>query len=167
MSEIFQCKKCGTCCRNLFDEIRGMRTGLSLTAKEVSLFPSEMISPHLSVGTEQRKKIITYQLNVNTCPHVNNKNACLIYDKRPLICKAFPFKSGNFSIKCTVLSYRKVGQFYSDVVPSELQIDASDKLQRYMWNRVRKYFIKGIKLWECNLATKNWVLKGNIRSIHM
>lgn len=159
MSEIFQCKKCGTCCRNLLEDVQGIRKGLVLTAKEVSLFPSEMISPSLAVGTEKRKRVITYQLHVNICPHIDNKNECLIYDKRPLMCKAFPYNSGNFSNKCTVLSYRKVGQFYSDVEPSELQIDASKKLNRYGWNRFRKYFIKGIKVWQYDLATKNWVFK--------
>ena len=130
MSEIFQCKKCGTCCRNLFDDIEGIRMGLVLTAKEVSLFPSEMISPSSALGTEKRKKIITYQLNANTCPHIDNKNNCLIYEKRPLRCKSYPYEDGNFSIKCTVLSYRKVGLFYCNVTPSELQYDADKKLPR-------------------------------------
>lgn len=159
MSEIFQCKRCGTCCRNLLEDIRGIKRGLILTAKEASLFHSEMISPSLGIGMSKPKIIIIYQLNVNTCPHINNKNECLIYDKRPLMCKAFPYESGNFSNKCTVFSYRKVGQFYSDFVPSEHQIDASEKLNRYIWNRFRKYFIKGIKVWEYDLATKNWVFK--------
>jgi len=156
---IFECKKCGTCCRNLFDDIQGIRKGLLLTAKEVSLFPSEMISPSSAVGTEKRKKIIIYQLNVNTCPRIDNKNECLIYDKRPLMCKAFPYESGSFSTKCTVFSRRKVGQFYCDFAPSEFQIDASEKLNRYVRNRFRKYFIRGIKVWEYDLTTKNWVFK--------
>ena len=159
MSEIFQCKKCDTCCRNLLDDIRGIRKGLILTAKEVNLFPSEMISPSLAIGTEKRKKAITFQLNANTCPHIDNKNECLIYDKRPLMCKAFPYESGNFSIKCTVFSSRKVGQTYCDFAPSRFQIDASEKLNRYARNRFQKYFRKGIKVWEYDLATKNWVLK--------
>lgn len=159
MSEIFQCKKCGACCRNLFDDIRGIRKGLVLTAKEVSLFSSEMISPSSAVGTEKQKKPITYQLNANTCPHIDDKNECLIYDKRPLICKAFPYESGNFSGKCTVFSYRKVGQIYCDFAPSRFQIDASEKLNRYIRNRFQKYFMKGIRVWDYDLATKNWVFR--------
>ena len=158
-SIVFECKRCGKCCRNLLEDIKGIRKGLVLTAKEVSLFPSEMISPSLAVGTEKRKKPITYQLNANICPHIDNKNECLIYDKRPLMCKAFPYESGNFSNRCTVFSYRKVGQFYCDFMPSESQIDASEKLNRYIWNRFQKYFIKGIKVWEYDLATKNWIFK--------
>lgn len=158
MSEIFQCKKCGTCCRNLLEDIRGIRKGLVLTAKEVSLFPSEMISPSLAMGTEKRKIPITYQLNVNTCPHIDNKNECLIYDKRPLMCKAFPYESGDFSNKCTVFSYRKVGQRYCDFAPSRFQIDASEKLNRYIMNRYRKHFKKGIKIWDYDLAAEQWIL---------
>ena len=159
MSEIFQCKKCGTCCRNLLEHIRGIRKGLLLTAKEVSLFPSKMISHSLAIGTEKRKKVIFYQLNANTCPHIDNKNECLIYDKRPLMCKAFPYELGNFSNKCTVFRNRKVGQFYSGFMPSESQIDVSEKMNRYVRNCLKRYFKKGMKSWEYDLATKKWILR--------
>ena len=100
-------------------------------------------------------------MNVDTCPHVD-KNTCLIYDKRPLMCKAFPFFSGDFSIKCPVFSYRKVGQFYDNFIPSRPQVGASEKFDRYVWNRFRKYFVKGIKLWDYDLATKKWVFTSQL-----
>jgi Fe-S-cluster containining protein len=168
MTEIvFECKKCGTCCRNLLEEIEGIAKGLILTAKEVSLFPSKMISPSIAIGTEKSKTMIFYQLNANTCPHIDKRNECLIYDRRPLMCRAFPYNSGNFSIKCPVFSNRRVGQFYLDFEPSELQIDADGKLDRYKGNRFRKYFKKGFKEWHYDLTKKNWVFKCNITRIPM
>jgi Fe-S-cluster containining protein len=118
-----------------------------------------MTSPSLAVGTEKRKKTITHQLNVNICPHLGNKNECLIYERRPLKCKAFPFDSGNFSNKCTVFSYRKVGYVYCDFAPSRSQIEASDKLNRCLGKLFQRFFVKGIKVWEYDLATKNWVFR--------
>ena len=117
------------------------------------------ISPSMALGTENRKKIITYQLNVETCPNIDAQNNCSIYEKRPLICKAFPFKSGDFSIKCPILSYRKVGEFYCDFVPSTVQVDATEKFDRYISNRFRKYYVKGIKPWDYDLETMKWVLE--------
>ena len=159
MSEILQCKRCGSCCRNLFDDNKGIRKSLVLTAKEIGFFPSEMISPSLAVGTEKRKKVITYQLNVNTCPHIDKNNECLIYDNRPLKCKAFPYESGNFSNTCTVLSYRKVGQSYCDFAPSISHIDASEKLNRYITNRLKKHFKKGYKVWDFDLLVEKWIIR--------
>ena len=158
MSEVFHCKKCGSCCRNLFDELDGIRKGLLLTAKEAKLFPSDMVFPSLGIGTEKRKKIITYQLNAEVCPHIGDKNECLIYEKRPLKCKAFPFDLAGFSIKCPIMSYRKVGQFYTDFAPSRLQYTSSEKLDRYMLNRFRKYSSKGVRAWDYDLAKKKWVI---------
>ena len=77
------------------------------------------------------------------------------------MCKAFPFFSGDFSIKCPVFSYSKVGQFSCDFATSRPHVDASEKFDRYVWNRFRKYFVKGFKLWDYDLITKNWVLVSN------
>jgi Fe-S-cluster containining protein len=118
-----------------------------------------MISPQLAIGMSEPKKYLLYQLNANTCPHIDNKNKCLVYDKRPLMCKAFPYESGNFSNKCTVLSYRKMGQTYYDFRPSRFQIDASEKLNRYLRNGFQKYFRKGINVWEYDLATEKWLFR--------
>ncbi len=39
------------------------------------------------------ERIMSYQLGVNICPHITEKNSCKIYEKRPLICRAFPLIS--------------------------------------------------------------------------
>ena len=35
--------------------------------------------------------IINWQLDYDTCPFLNNKNECDIYEHRPLVCKSFPY----------------------------------------------------------------------------
>jgi len=154
---VFECKKCGNCCRNLLESFTGVTKGLVLTIKEIKLFPSGMISPKIAIGKRKPKKIINYQLNVNVCPHINERNECKIYDKRPLMCKAFPYESGTFSVKCSVFSHMKTGVICNAEF-SVTEIEASEKLNKHIWNRFHKYFRKGIKAWECDLATKKWIL---------
>jgi len=157
---VFECKKCGTCCRDLLEDFDGIRKGLLLTANETNLFPSEMISPKMAIGVKKPEKIIEYQLNVNVCPHLNERNECRIYYKRPLMCKAFPYESGTFSVKCKVFSHVKVG-VPCNAAFSLTEIEASEKLNRYIMNRFRKYVKKGSQLWEFDLATKKWTVKAS------
>ena len=92
MSEaVFNCRKCGTCCRNLLEYINGVKAGLLLTVKEIDLFPSEMISPKMAIGIAGPEQMICYQLSVDNCPYINEKSECRTYDKRPLMCRAFPY----------------------------------------------------------------------------
>lgn len=160
-STFFECKKCGNCCRNLFRDSKGIRAGLVLTAKETMLFPSKMISPQLAIGMKKPKKIILYQLNVDNCPHISQKNECAIYDKRPLMCRAFPCESGILNLECSAVSsqYGEVKRIAVEPSVFEIEIDANKKLNRYIANLFQKHFKKGIKVWEYDLATKNWVFK--------
>jgi Fe-S-cluster containining protein len=154
----FHCEKCGTCCRNLLEEREGILQGLTLTAKEKVFFPKNMISPLTAIGKIEQKQIIDYQLSVNDCPHINEKNECQIYDSRPLICRAFPYVQGNFSMKCPILRgiFKKAGLRITFPVPDS-EAEADQKRDRYFQNRLRKYMKKGSKIWIFNLATKQWV----------
>ena len=88
----FDCLKCGHCCRNLLHKKYEIITGVSLTPEETGLFPQEHIFPSTGIGHYGRpKKIITYQLNLNTCPYLQEQR-CTIYDRRPLACRAYPFE---------------------------------------------------------------------------
>ncbi len=159
MSKVFQCKKCGTCCRNLWEDIRGVKKGLVITEKEVKLFPRDIVSPSVAIGMSKPDVIIFYQLNTVICPYVDDKNDCLIYSKRPLICQAFPYESEKFSTGCKVFSQMKTGQIILDSAPSRSQIDASEKLNRYMWIRFERRFRRGIKVWDYDLAKKDWLFR--------
>lgn len=73
-----------------------MKLGLSLKLEEFKLFPPEIVSPQFGVGTRTSLKprhILSYQLNVNVCPHLTEDNNCRIYNNRPLSCRAFPLIS--------------------------------------------------------------------------
>ena len=86
----FGCLRCGKCCRGL--NAKGY-FGLFLYPHEIHLFPSLSIKPCLGKGKHPRHsnfKIWAYQLNETNCSHLVN-NACKIYDKRPMVCRHYPF----------------------------------------------------------------------------
>lgn len=60
--------------------------GLMLMPHETSLFPSEFIKPMFRYRGSDVAWL--YQLDVDICPHY--RDGCLIYDRRPVICRAFP-----------------------------------------------------------------------------
>jgi|GEM_PF-3298989 len=111
---IFKCLRCGRCCKNLIrhkqspsieicrecgkihsDRIIETTNGLSLLPEEINRFQKEHVSPEFGVGSSKDaeslpSKIISYQLNLNTCPQFSVINGCRIYHRRPLICKGYP-----------------------------------------------------------------------------
>jgi Fe-S-cluster containining protein len=155
----FECLQCATCCRNLLETRDGKSSGMTLTDKEASIFQPAIVSPKIALGMSAPEITILYQLNVKCCPNVNEKNMCQIYEKRPLVCQSFPIISGAISNKCKVFSYRKVGLSYSEPYAMIRQLQASEKLDKYIQNRIRKHFKEGIKLWEYDLTTKQWTCK--------
>jgi Fe-S-cluster containining protein len=86
----FKCSRCGACCRNLLTDEFGVLSGLSLTEEEICFFDSELIKPNMGLGNGKSINIITYQLNQSVCPHIDEKNKCKIYEKRPLVCQSYP-----------------------------------------------------------------------------
>jgi Fe-S-cluster containining protein len=163
MSEaVFNCRKCGTCCRNLLEYINGVKAGLLLTVKEIDLFPSEMISPKMAIGIAGPEKIISYQLSVDTCPHINEKSECRIYGKRPLMCRAFPYVLEGMSRKCPEIGNQMIASV--DLWAIDAEIEASKKINRHVLNRTDKLFRKGKKqkIWEFDLGEKKWVLRKSL-----
>lgn len=163
-SDEFECLQCATCCRNLLETRNGKISGITLTENEAKLFPSNIVSPKLSLGMNSPEIIIMYQLNVKCCPNVNEKNLCQVYENRPLICRSFPVISGAISNKCKMFSYRKPGLTYDEPYTMNRQIEASAKLDKYIENRIKRHFKKGIKLWEYDLATNRWFFKAQFNS---
>ncbi|HSQ49219.1 MAG TPA: YkgJ family cysteine cluster protein, partial [Candidatus Deferrimicrobiaceae bacterium] len=94
----FRCSECGTCCRDIFDDRGGDKRGLTLTADEALLFPENLIAPLAAFGFEQPETIFLHQLKVKDCPLID-QNKCMIYEKRPLVCRAFPLSQGGYSTK--------------------------------------------------------------------
>jgi len=149
--------KCGTCCRSLLEESEGVLKGLTLTANETDLFPSSMVSPQTALGRKKPARIINYQLNVDYCPHINQRNECEIYDKRPLICRAFPYIQGNFSVKCPIFKklFKREGLRVTFPM-SHAEVEASLKRDRLTQNLLKRYWKKGSKMWIYDLRSKQW-----------
>ncbi len=72
----------------------GRRFGMYLSAEEKKLFPEELVVPLFGVGEPVQP--VAYQLAVDRCPHYQEESglgSCAIYDRRPLVCRAFPVTS--------------------------------------------------------------------------
>ena len=160
MSEFPECLKCGACCRHLLDDRGGIVKGLVLTESEKSLFPEDIVSPNIAVGRRKPEHMINYQLNVQVCPFVGEKNECGIYEKRPLVCRAFPFVQSNCSVKCqrTRQLFKKSGLKIDFPIPL-IENEADQKRERYVQNRCKRYMRNDSKMWEFDVAKKNWIEK--------
>jgi Fe-S-cluster containining protein len=132
-----------------------------LFPEEKMLFPKEYTSPCQGVGRtpdDERFKIVNYQLTLNVCPHLDD-NVCRIYEKRPLICRAYPFKGSTIEPDCAFkveLSKRfpNIDEFY---FASNDEILISDQIAR----KIRESYKSKQKqagLWEYDLMKKKWLL---------
>jgi Fe-S-cluster containining protein len=160
----FHCLRCGTCCRNLFNDKAGLKKGVTLTKSEKNLFPEKMVSPHMAVGMEKPDTIILYQLNVNDCPFIDQSNKCLIYPNRPLMCQAFPIVNFTYSGKCKFFNFSKFSAKITIDWGEGNQVEAFGKLDRYIINHFKRNFKKGIGVWSFDLATNKWVLKNRYKT---
>jgi Fe-S-cluster containining protein len=154
----FQCQKCAACCRSLLETRNEITRGLPLTESESHLFPKETISPKLGVGKTEPERIVLYQLNVNCCPFVSERNECQIYSKRPLMCQSFPIVAGAISNRCRIFSYRKPGVKYQEPFCMNAQVIASTKLEKYIQSRINRHKTTGLKIWEFDFSAGKWHL---------
>ena len=158
----FECLRCASCCRSILESRSGIGRGLPLTEKEASLFPENTISPKLAIGPRRPDRVILHQLNMNVCPHVNSQNECSVYEERPLMCKSFPIVAGAISNRCRVFSYRRVGATYDEPYSMKSQLDASEKLEKYIQKQISKHSMGKSTLWEYDLATGKWSSIGEV-----
>jgi Fe-S-cluster containining protein len=165
--ELFKCLECGICCRDIFDERGGEKRGLTLTLQEARLFPEDLIAPLAAFGFQQPETIFLYQLKIKDCPLIS-QNKCTIYEKRPLVCRAFPLSQGGYSTKCRRFRFAKdfPENFVKIVIDwGKTQIEAEKDLDAYIIRSFKKYFIKGIASWSLDLATDKWKLRKRYETI--
>lgn len=158
---IFECKKCGTCCRSLLEDLGdGVINGLFLTPKESRLFPSELRSPKIAIGKRKPIEIVAYQFNLNVCSHVTERNECGIYHKRPLACRSFPFdftSKANVSVKCPIIGNQMKEGEIREIEFSATEKEAGERLNRYLRNLSQKYSKRHLKMWKFDLLTRKWI----------
>ncbi len=90
---VFECRRCGTCCRDLVQEDKGVLRGLTLLPGEEKVFPEASVRPAIGLGRRPHERdftVIAHQLVEETCPHLGDSE-CRIHDGRPSSCRQFPF----------------------------------------------------------------------------
>ena len=157
---LFNCDRCGHCCRNLLQpQDDGTLLGLALlTAQEKALFKDVDVVPYTAVGKDSPREILMYQVKNNVCPHINRNNECLIYSKRPLACRAYPIVN-TIGKKIVDLECPQVSKY----TPDELrQVGFPDELGEAM-TIINKLIKKSLRkehgnhtLWRFDVATKKW-----------
>jgi Fe-S-cluster containining protein len=85
-----------------------MTQGLSLLPGEEKLFAEfpDTILPYLAIRQprqgKSRIKTVSYQMVGEPCPLYDPaKNACKRYEKRPAVCRAYPFSADGVSVEST------------------------------------------------------------------
>lgn len=165
--ELFRCLECGICCSDIFDDRGGEKRGLTLTPQEAQLFPKELIAPLAAFGFQQPETIFLYQLKTKDCPLLD-QNKCSLYEKRPLLCRAFPLSQGGYSTKCRQFRFAKnfPENFVKIVIDwGKTQLDAEKDVDAYIISSFKKYFAEGIASWSFDLATDKWKLKKRYHTI--
>jgi hypothetical protein len=157
-------------------EENGILYGLLLQSEdEAKLFPRELIFPSAGVGTDQNaplgpKRILSYQLNADTCPHITEKNTCRIYEKRPLVCRTFPLISmGQIGVtiaepqQCLFVetTEKERGSLTKLLPLTPKKIEAvSEWVSAYLMdcstNSLIQFRLSGETIWKFDLANKEW-----------
>lgn len=168
---VFKCLQCGRCCRSHLKEVDGALAGLGLFAEEKDLFPSEFVSPHVGIGwgaPSGPKYVVSYQLNVNDCPNLLPCNVCKIYDKRPLVCRAFPLRLGqerDTQIASVCAFVEEVGKRVKSLSSSQLaklrvmcskELLAIEEMIRLIDKPIVEYPVDARVIWVFDLRSKAW-----------
>jgi Fe-S-cluster containining protein len=148
-----------------------------LLPQETNLFPEEDVSPMWAIETRghsrpARPKPAIYQLNRQTCPYLTRQNKCLIYKRRPLICRAYPLTihidgKADLDKKCQACHQAKLYNIEGkpkDLFPKEV-LNANVALHRAYY----KTFIGEYdKVFLFDLKTKTWLTLGTeeLKEIH-
>ena len=91
----FKCVRCGHCCKKIRGPQMGQIHGLMILPEEVGLFPSGLVRPMIRYTHNAESnpgQVWMYQVDAEICPHYDEKEGCLIYDKRPVVCVCYPFE---------------------------------------------------------------------------
>jgi Fe-S-cluster containining protein len=149
-----ECERCGRCCSHL--RTRESEAGLTLFPDEVHLFPSEKVRPHLGKGVQSPDTIFTYQHTENVCIHLMD-NMCGIYEDRPLMCRSFPVKIGEYGLRLSpgckaVLNTLKKSKTMDTEQPEvKAAIDMTERLYEF-----HKSFSELDKKWKYNFTSEQW-----------
>jgi Fe-S-cluster containining protein len=107
MVKAFECQKCGHCCKSFKDEERGLK-GLPLfewekeelekVAKEKGIELNIEVTDIIYDKKSNSYICLNFSLIQEPCPFLK-ETQCSIYNKRPLICRAFPLVKSPLTMK--------------------------------------------------------------------
>lgn len=129
---MWNCKRCGECCRHLLDS----QFGMAVTPQERKRLKGGHFKPLTSDG----KQITLYQFTSKKCPFLKDKE-CMVYLKRPLTCCMYPLSPLGF-LWCNNFENQKEW-------PSELYEALKD------FGVLVAPFLRGAK-WRFNLVSNGW-----------
>jgi len=159
---VFHCQRCTNCCKNLFKE-QEKSFGLTLFDFEAEILKKkakkEKISLSLKpvnfIADKVSKKAIVLLWNIENkeCPFLDKKQ-CIIYENRPLVCRAFPVVStgihGNRPMIRSVLCPQEIG-FSGLGEKDKLSVALKKLMQRYGENFLSCYLLEKIEENEKNV----------------
>jgi Fe-S-cluster containining protein len=150
----FNCTKCGACCRELLTDEYGITSGLSLIESEICLFDLKLVKPNMGLGDVKTINVITYQLNQMVCPHIDERNNCKIYDKRPLVCQSYPVEvtltGGIVRPECP--------QSFSIPKDGSALTDAGLTFNQILMKKFKQFGDKRSILWFFDLSSNKWTI---------
>ena len=163
----FECLRCSQCCSNLLRETDGILRGLALTPEEIDLFPSEHVLPSISIGAYGRpKKVVAFQMDLNRCPHLEG-SSCLIYDKRPIECRIYPFEVKTKNQNQVLIIDNRCKWYRDEIVSKGLRkklfanhekVGIPSEINDYLTKRFKFYDeIWKQDFWLFDLNRKTWV----------
>jgi len=161
----FSCSGCGKCCRELLG--MGVTAGLLLLPEEIPLFPDHLIKPCQAKGTHPNDKkkfyLLTLQYTENVCIHLKD-NKCMIYNKRPLVCRAFPLqlidKEEGFVFSPECPEYLKLKNQFGNRFALNMPEEHRQAIL-YLAEKQREFYtVDSLEMrpWVFNLKTNSWEL---------
>lgn len=144
--KVFECKKCGDCCRDFGSYIKPAEYGedskptpfvfiTSIDIPGLLLFPWEVVKLRKIAAALDKKLrikpfggwfsqslktifIVNYKMMNEPCPFLSNENNCEIYAQRPLLCQSYPL------LKADIETYQfQYSKCPAIVIPFEIVIE--------------------------------------------
>ena len=161
MIPVFHCEKCTNCCKNLFKE-QEKSFGLTLFDFEAEILKKEAkkkkialsLGPVNFIADKVSKKaiVLLWSIENKECPFLDKKE-CVIYENRPLVCRAFPVVStgirGNRPMIRSMLCPNEIGTSLGD--KDKLSIALKKLMRRYEENFLSCYLLEKIEENEKNV----------------
>ena len=161
---MFECTRCGVCCRNLRMPQGNWILGLILLPEETCLFKPEEVEPMWRIGED----ICFLQMKRNDCPHLQKDNSCAIYSQRPMICRSYPLHlmvtppkmevlDASLETKCKVLDL--TGQPVKNLVSvfTKEAISAAAEMSLMTFEMAHIARKKHKKIYFFDLQTEKWI----------